>query len=159
MKNLLILILLAVIAYLLYTSGTLSRAVKIAQTAVPALGTLTGDDTTPEISVTVYSPYGTGRTPQPGQVTAIAPQPVRAAAGRASGDGPPRSDRTDRVSNHAPASDDYHPGDSADVGRRDDAYPFRHFRHHGRFAARRRDSSMRHRSSCAARLRLMQWSV
>ncbi len=76
MKNLLILILLAVVAYLLYTSGTLSRAVKIAQTAVPVLGTITSDGATPEISVTVYSPYGTGRTPEPAQITVIAPQPV-----------------------------------------------------------------------------------
>jgi hypothetical protein len=76
MKNLLILILLAVIAYLLYTSGTLSRAVKSVQTAVPALATITGDDSTPEISVTVYSPYGTGRTPQPVQATIVAPQPI-----------------------------------------------------------------------------------
>ncbi|MBI5563452.1 MAG: hypothetical protein HY870_01060 [Chloroflexi bacterium] len=79
MKNLLILILLAVVAYLLYTSGTLSRAVKIAQTAVPGLATLTSDGATPEISVTVYSPYGTGRTPEPVQVTVIAPQPVATA--------------------------------------------------------------------------------
>ncbi len=76
MKNLLILILLAVVAYLLYTSGTLSRAVKMAQTAVPVLGTITSDGATPEISVTVYSPYGTGRTPEPVQITVIAPQPV-----------------------------------------------------------------------------------
>jgi hypothetical protein len=74
MKNLLILVLLAVVAYLLYTSGTLSRAVKSVQTAVPALGTLTSDGATPEISVTVYSPYGTGHTPAP--VTAVAPQPI-----------------------------------------------------------------------------------
>ena len=80
MKNLLILILLAVVAYLLYTSGTLSRAVKIAQTAVPVLGTITSDGATPEISVTVYSPYGTGRTPAPVQVTVIAPQPVAPVA-------------------------------------------------------------------------------
>ncbi len=73
MKNLLILILLAVVAYLLYTSGTLSRAVKSVQTVVPALGTLTSDGATPEISVTVYSPYGTGRTPDPVQVTIVAP--------------------------------------------------------------------------------------
>jgi hypothetical protein len=76
MKNLLILVLIAVVAYLLYTSGTLSRVVKGVQTVVPALGTLTSDGATPEISVTVYSPYGTGRTPEPVQVTVIAPQPV-----------------------------------------------------------------------------------
>ena len=80
MKNLLILILLAVVAYLLYTSGTLSRAVKIAQTAVPVLGTISSDGTMPEISVTVYSPYGTGRTPEPVQITVIAPQPIAPVA-------------------------------------------------------------------------------
>jgi hypothetical protein len=50
--------------------------VKIAQTAVPGLATLTSDGSTPEISVTVYSPYGTGRTPDPVQVTVVAPQPI-----------------------------------------------------------------------------------
>jgi hypothetical protein len=80
MKNLLILILLAVVAYLLYTSGTLSRVVKGVQTAVPSLGTLTIDGATPEISVTVYSPYGTGRTPTPAQSTVVAPQPVAPVA-------------------------------------------------------------------------------
>ena len=81
MKNLLILILLAVIAYLLYTSGTLSRAVKIAQTAVPNIATLASDGTTPEINVTVYSPYGPStQTPVPPPVTVVVPgpQPTRA---------------------------------------------------------------------------------
>ncbi len=73
MKNLLILILLAVIAYLLYTSGTLSRAVKIAQTAVPGIATLASDET-PQISVTVYSPYGPStQTPVPPPVTVVVP--------------------------------------------------------------------------------------
>jgi hypothetical protein len=71
MKNLLILILLAVVAYLLYTSGTLARAVK-------SVATLTSDGATPEISVTVYSPYGTGRTPAP--VTVVAPRPIEPTA-------------------------------------------------------------------------------
>lgn len=81
MKNLLILLLLAVIAYLLYTSGTLSRAVKIAQTAVPGIATIASDDTAPEISVTVYSPYGPStQTPVPPPVTVVVPgpQPTRA---------------------------------------------------------------------------------
>lgn len=76
MKNLLILILLAVVAYMLYTSGTLSRAVKSVQTAVPSLATLTGDGAPPEISVTVYSPYGTGHAPAPAPVTVVAPRPI-----------------------------------------------------------------------------------
>ncbi len=67
MKNLLILILLALIAYLLYTSGIFSRAVQ----SVPQLQPATPNPNaagTPRISVTVYSPYGTGKqtTPQPG---------------------------------------------------------------------------------------------
>lgn len=76
MKNLLILILLAVVAYMLYTSGALTRAVQSVRTAVPSLATLTSDGAMPEISVTVYSPYGTGRTPAPAQVTVVAPQPI-----------------------------------------------------------------------------------
>ncbi len=67
MKNLIILILVAVIAYLLYTSGVLNRAV---QSVPQLLGTPSSSTAeTPRISVTVYSPYGTGNqlTPQPGQ--------------------------------------------------------------------------------------------
>jgi hypothetical protein len=57
MKNLIILILLAVVAYLIYTSGILNRAVQ----SVPQLlaGTPNPNET-PHVSVTVYSPYGTG---------------------------------------------------------------------------------------------------
>ncbi len=84
MKNLIILILLVIIAYLLYTSGILTRAVQsIPQLqGVPNLNP-TG---TPHISVTVYSPYGTGTktAPPPGsspnpapnvQVTVVQPAP------------------------------------------------------------------------------------
>jgi hypothetical protein len=57
MKNLIILILLAIIAYLLVTSGILNRAVQ----SVPQLsGGTPNPNETPRISVTVYSPYGTG---------------------------------------------------------------------------------------------------
>lgn len=83
MKNLIILILLAVIAYLLYTSGILSRAVRSVQDMV--VGT-PDPNATPEIFVTVYSPYGVGSetrvAPAPPATsvivrpTAPAPQPV-----------------------------------------------------------------------------------
>ncbi len=59
MKNLVILILLAIIAYLLYTSGILNRAVQ----SVPQVLQSSPNSNpagTPHISVTVYSPYGTG---------------------------------------------------------------------------------------------------
>lgn len=71
MKNLLILLLLGIIAYLLYTSGILDRAVQ----SVPQLlnGTPNPNET-PQIRITVYSPYGTGgqtpdanSTPTPGR--------------------------------------------------------------------------------------------
>ncbi len=68
MKNFIILILLGIIAYLLYTSGILNRAVQ----SVPQLlaGTPNPNET-PHISVTVYSPYGTGtKTPAPNAPTA-----------------------------------------------------------------------------------------
>ena len=57
MKNLIILILIAIIAYLLIASGILNRAVQ----SVPQLiaGTPKPNET-PRISVTVYSPYSTG---------------------------------------------------------------------------------------------------
>jgi hypothetical protein len=63
MKNFIILILLGVIAYLLVTSGVLNRAVQ----SVPQLLVSTPNpNETPQISVTVYSPYGTGgKTPSP----------------------------------------------------------------------------------------------
>ncbi|HTP08078.1 MAG TPA: hypothetical protein VMP08_07505 [Anaerolineae bacterium] len=57
MKNIIILILLGIIAYLVYTSGILTRAVQ----SVPQLVSGTPNpNETPHISVTVYSPYGTG---------------------------------------------------------------------------------------------------
>jgi hypothetical protein len=63
MKNILILILLGVMAYLLLTSGILTRAVQ----SVPQLLVSTPNlNETPQISVTVYSPRVTGgRTPVP----------------------------------------------------------------------------------------------
>ena len=79
MKNFIILILLGVIAYLLYTSGILNRAV---QSAPQLLASTPNPNETPHISVTVYSPYGTGSqtaapkaTLAPPVVTAI-PQPT-----------------------------------------------------------------------------------
>jgi Glucodextranase, domain B len=79
MKNIIILILLGVIAYLLYTSGIFNRAVQ----SVPQLLVSTPNpNETPQISVTVYSPYGTGnKTPAPNAATApplitTAPQPT-----------------------------------------------------------------------------------
>ena len=57
MKNFIILILLGVIAYLVLTSGVLNRAVQ----SVPQLLVSTPNpNETPHVSVTVYSPYGTG---------------------------------------------------------------------------------------------------
>jgi hypothetical protein len=71
MKNFIILLLLVIVAYLLYTSGIFNRAVQ----SVPQLlqGTPNPNET-PQISITVYSPYGTGNktpggansTPTPG---------------------------------------------------------------------------------------------
>jgi hypothetical protein len=72
MKNLVILILLVIVAYFVYTSGILTRAVQTVQTAVPSLP---GGDTTPEIIITVYSPYGTGA--KTSTVPAAAPLPTR----------------------------------------------------------------------------------
>jgi len=74
MKNIIILILLGIIAYLLYTSGILNRAVQ----SVPQLLVSTPDlNETPRISVTVYSPYGTGtKTPAPNSAPAPAPSLV-----------------------------------------------------------------------------------
>ena len=84
MKNVVILILLGIIAYLLYTSGILNRAVQSAPQLV--LGTPNPNET-PQISVTVYSPYGTGTktpgsssTPMPAlespPVVTLVPQPT-----------------------------------------------------------------------------------
>jgi hypothetical protein len=78
MKNIIILILLGLVAYLLYTSGIFNRAV---QSAPQLLATLNPNGT-PQISVTVYSPYGTGnKTPAPNAATApplitAVPQPT-----------------------------------------------------------------------------------
>ena len=68
MKNIIILILLGIVAYLLYTSGILDRAVQ----SVPQLLVSTPNpNETPRISVTVYSPYGTGtKTPAPNTMPA-----------------------------------------------------------------------------------------
>jgi len=57
MKNFIILVLLGIIAYLLFTSGVLNRAV---QSVPPLLVGTPNPNETPQISVTVYSPYGTG---------------------------------------------------------------------------------------------------
>ena len=69
MKNVIILILLGVIAYLIYTSGILSRAVQsspLNPSAVSNPGAASIPSSTPQIIVTVYSPFGTGtQTPQP----------------------------------------------------------------------------------------------
>ncbi len=63
MKNFIILILLGIIAYLLVTSGILNRAV---QSVPQLLADTPNPNETPRISVTVYSPYGTGiKTPSP----------------------------------------------------------------------------------------------
>jgi hypothetical protein len=77
MKNIIILILLGIVAYLLYTSGILDRAVQ----SVPQLLVSTPDpDETPRISVTVYSPYGTGTTMAPAPNATPAPSLAPRAA-------------------------------------------------------------------------------
>jgi hypothetical protein len=60
MKNFIILVLLGIIAYLLLTSGLLQRAVQSPQTLLTPQGVPVNAGGTPQISVTVYSPYGTG---------------------------------------------------------------------------------------------------
>lgn len=77
MKNIIIVVLLAIIAYLLYTSGIFTRAVQSVQNLTSA----TQDpNRTPEISVTVYSPYGTGeKTPVPPAATTVLLRPTLAA--------------------------------------------------------------------------------
>ncbi len=70
MKNLLILILLGIVIYLLFTSGVLQRAV---QSVPQLLQSTPNPNETPQIRITVYSPYGTGN-PTPG-VTPITPTP------------------------------------------------------------------------------------
>ncbi len=73
MKNIIILILLGIIAYLLYTSGVLNRAV---QSVPQLLASTPNPNAAPQISVTVYSPYGTGaKTPAPNSAPAPAPMP------------------------------------------------------------------------------------
>ena len=63
MKNFIILILLGIIAYLVYSSGIFDRAV---QSVPQLLSSTPNPNETPRISVTVYSPYGTGtKTPVP----------------------------------------------------------------------------------------------
>jgi hypothetical protein len=73
MKNFIILVLLGIIAYLLISSGVLNRAVQ----SVPQLLVSTPNpNETPHISVTVYSPYGTGATtlsPSSAPVPSLAP--------------------------------------------------------------------------------------
>ena len=73
MKNFIILILLGIIAYLVLTSGILNRAVQ----SVPQLLVSTPNpNETPQISVTVFSPYGTGAK-TPGSNSAPAPTLVQ----------------------------------------------------------------------------------
>ncbi len=69
MKNFIILILVGIIAYLLLTSGVLNRAV---QSVPQLLASTPNPNETPRISVTVYSPYGTGAK-SPGTSTSSAP--------------------------------------------------------------------------------------
>jgi hypothetical protein len=79
MKNIIILILLGIIAYLLYTSGILNRAV---QSVPQLLASTPNPNETPQISVTVYSPYGTGNK-TPGAPTATpAPPPAITLVGQ-----------------------------------------------------------------------------
>jgi hypothetical protein len=59
MKNFIVLALLGIVAYLLITSGVLNRTV---QSVPQPLASTPGPDEAPHISVTVYSPYGTGGT-------------------------------------------------------------------------------------------------
>jgi hypothetical protein len=60
MKNFIILVLVGIIAYLLFTSGILQRAVQSPQTLLTPQSVPVNANGTPQISVTVYSPYGTG---------------------------------------------------------------------------------------------------
>jgi len=60
MKNFIILVLLGIIAYLLFTSGILQRAVQSPQALLTPQNAPVTANGTPQISVTVYSPYGTG---------------------------------------------------------------------------------------------------
>ncbi|HET7376932.1 MAG TPA: hypothetical protein VFK30_09505 [Anaerolineae bacterium] len=71
MKNLLALAAIVLIAYYVYTSGILSRAVQ---------SNPSNDNS--KISVTVYSPFGTGstKTPRSNQVTSTPLPPINATA-------------------------------------------------------------------------------
>jgi hypothetical protein len=73
MKNFIILILLGIIAYLLFTSGILQRAVQSPQTLLTPQGAPLNANGTPQISVTVYSPYGTGGNQTPGVKSTLVP--------------------------------------------------------------------------------------
>lgn len=76
MKNFIILVLLGIVAYLLLTSGVLNRAV---QSVPQLLASTPGPYETPQISVTVFSPYGTGGTTPGPSVTSVpgrAPAPL-----------------------------------------------------------------------------------
>jgi hypothetical protein len=75
MKNFIILVLLGIIAYLLLTSGILQRAVQSPQTLLtPQAQSVPGNaNGTPQISVTVYSPYGTGSNQPPSVKSTLAP--------------------------------------------------------------------------------------
>jgi hypothetical protein len=71
MKNIIILILIGIIIYLLASSGALQRAVQLPQMLLTPQSVPVNANGTPQISVTVYSPYGTGSTristPGPGR--------------------------------------------------------------------------------------------
>ena len=71
MKNLLVLAAIVLIAYYVYTSGILSRAVQ---------SNPSNDNS--KISVTVYSPFGTGstKTPRSNQATSTALPPINVTA-------------------------------------------------------------------------------
>ncbi len=87
MKNFVILVLLGIIAYLLFTSGILQRAVQSPQTLLTpqAQSVPVNANGTPQISVTVYSPYGTGShqtsTLVPGREPPLTLLPSTAEAG------------------------------------------------------------------------------
>lgn len=85
MKNFIILLLLGIIAYLLYTSGILNRAV---QSVPQLLNGTPNPNATPQIRITVYSPYGTGgqtpganSTPSPGSQPPVGVTPNSQSTG------------------------------------------------------------------------------
>lgn len=73
MKNFVILVLLGIIAYLLLTSGILQRAVQSPQTLLTPQSAPATAGGTPHVSVTVYSPYGTGNNQTPAPVPTSIP--------------------------------------------------------------------------------------